>query len=142
MNEPKNTAEMLAAAQASPEARSMAEMIMAQKTDPARISRAVNTDELIKLAEHAVASNYNRQIDPDWLADNIDAGGTHVLSPLMIHTHVQGQPAAPHVRCDVMYKTIKMTGDDQMGKAILDVSISDYFRLPSVQEVLDRRARL
>lgn len=83
-------------------------------------------DELIDAATTAVERGYNRAVSVSWLIDNLDDGMYYPVTFAMIHEHIAGQPAEPHMRTLVVINAEgeRITLDVDM-KVYRDLSVVD-----------------
>lgn len=91
-------------------------------------TRIASTPELRIAASHGRASGYNRQL-PDEVVIALDPEGIHVIEPLMLHEHANGQEVQPHLRCQVY---LKEPDSIQPRRVIVDLETEDVeaLRLP------------
>ena len=93
-------------------------------------TRLASTAELRVAAERSRAEGFNRQVSVR-LADQLDVDGTHLIIPLMVHEHVGGELAVPHLRCKVM---MKLTGRSAPYNEVADFRCDDVESLRVVQQ--------
>jgi hypothetical protein len=95
------------------------------------------TKRLLQLTnELAIARNYNRAIDPEFVAALPEDLNFPVVFQ-MVHEHAAGKPIEPHMRCRVM------TGQSLTGPftdVFVDVEMAVYDILPTA-DVPDREKK-
>lgn len=88
------------------------------------------TKELLqKVNRRAIANNYNRAIEPDFI-DQLPENLHFPITLELVHEHAAGQPVAPHMRCRVM------TGQSLAGPfnfVFIDVEMGMYDMLPETE---------
>lgn len=96
-------------------------------------------DLLAIVNSRAIANNYNRAIEPDFIAQLPDNINFPVVLELL-HEHAAGKPVAPHMRCRVM------VGDSLAGPfyyVFVDVEMGMYEMLPEAEveaEITNKKA--
>lgn len=99
------------------------------------MTKVLNTEQLIDLAEEGWRKKFNRRLDPVAIAHQADPDGFHIAQILMIHEHIAGQAVAPHYRVRV---ATKVRGVMEPAWLILDMVIGSFDKLMD-QEEFDRR---
>lgn len=98
-------------------------------------TKYMGTDLLLEIAMEGRQIGYNRQLDSDWLQENVDFTGKHVVTPMMIHEHIDGVEADPHMRCSLFIKT--KGNRFEPTEVIADMSMESYEALPTVTITVD-----
>ena len=93
--------------------------------------RVATTDQLIRINDNAISQDYNRALDPKYLSEQADPDGIHVIEPILIHEHKNGEPTDPHWRCRVMIKQRNLPAS-RPGLGFVDVSFTDLDQLESL----------
>lgn len=88
----------------------------------------LDTHKLLELATKSVANGYNRQLDVDWVKEQVGENAYHVVTFAMYHDHIAGKPAPRHVRISISV----MRPDDMLDQCQVDVSVDDYNSLPTL----------
>lgn len=91
-------------------------------------ARVVTAQDLVYLAARASELDYNRQLHPNTLTD-LDPEGTNLLTPILIHRHVQGEDAPAHMRCRTQ---IKLVTRDEPFEATMDVPMEQFLQLHTI----------
>lgn len=95
--------------------------------EPARVCP---TEAFVLIARTAAARNYNRQLR----TRDLDPEGWHVLSPVMIHRHAQGEEVAPHMRVEA-YMKFRDRDPGDPARGIMDIPMEYWEKLPTVDEL-------
>lgn len=96
--------------------------------------KVATTDQLKHLNEIAERKGYNRQLNPDFIENELDPGGIHVCSFKMLHEHAGGKPVEPHLRTRWL---LKLKGNAKPVAGMLDVDLDQYEDLPEYLTVDD-----
>ncbi|MFJ6518636.1 hypothetical protein ACIQJ4_10335 [Streptomyces filamentosus] len=105
-----------------------------------RTVRAVDTDQLLDLAQEAAVHSFSQRLPVDWLREHLAAEATHYLFPTLVQrlTH---RPAMPRQwRCQQLLTV--STGEQIWG--LLDVLPETFDKIPetldtaSKKDVVDR----
>lgn len=88
----------------------------------------LDTHKLLELAAKSEAQGYNRQLDVDWVKEQVANEAYHVVTFAMYHDHIAGRPAPRHVRISISV----MRPDDTLDSCQVDVSTEDYNSLPTL----------
>jgi hypothetical protein len=91
--------------------------------------KVADSVEFMRLAAEAISAGYNRQLDLNKLAEVLDPQGINVVSFSMLHEHIAGVQAAPHMRTMWM---IKLKGGMEFETVTLDVSMGNFTKLKEV----------
>lgn len=91
-------------------------------------ARVVTPQDLVYLAAVASELDYNRQLHPNTLTD-LDPEGTNLLTPILIHRHVQGEDAPAHMRCRLM---VKLVNREEPFDATMDVPMEQFLQLHTI----------
>jgi hypothetical protein len=93
------------------------------------------TKELLrKVNNRAIANNYNRAVEPEFIEQLPDDLHFPVTLTLL-HEHAAGKPVAPHMRCRIM------TGQSITGPfnyVFVDVEMGMYEMLPDAEVPMTR----
>lgn len=96
------------------------------------------TKELLqKVNRRAIANNYNRAIEPNFI-DQLPDDLRFPVTFEFVHEHAAGQPVAPHMRCRVM------TGQSLTGPfnfVFIDVEMGMYDMLPEDDVDVKRKTK-
>lgn len=92
-------------------------------------TKYADTALLRQIAEDSTSQGFNRQMNLDWIDENVDPTGKHVITLLMIHEHINGAEADPHMRCSIF---IKENGMEPPAEVIADISMEMFESLPTV----------
>jgi hypothetical protein len=96
------------------------------------------TKELLALVNRrAIANNYNRSVEPSFIAQLPNDLSFPVVFEL-VHEHAAGKPVAPHMRCRIMIGSSLVGPFDYI---FVDVEMGMYEMLPEAEveaEVLDK----
>lgn len=71
--------------------------------------------------------DFNRQIAP-WVLDKLIDGGWFPVFPKLVHEHIGGRRAKPHMRCLVYFS---LNDREEMGSAFVDMKMETFESLPS-----------
>ncbi|MGW1893979.1 hypothetical protein ACWCP6_27545 [Streptomyces sp. NPDC002004] len=92
--------------------------------------RAVDTGQLLGLAQEAATCGFSQRLPVDWLQRHLSAGATHYLFPTLVHRLRHRPEVSPQWRCQLLL-TVR-TGEQIWG--LLDVLPGTFDKLP---ETLD-----
>lgn len=85
--------------------------------------KITDTPTMILLAEDGAKGGYNRQLDTKWLHENADPSGTHLCVYAMMHEHIDGQLAEPHMRGQFL---VKVRDTAEPVSVVFDLSMKNY----------------
>ena len=89
--------------------------------------RVADYDQMQQLIAGGKKHGFNRRI-PDAVAAVLDPKGLSLVQSFIVHEHIAGKPAEPHLRCGVFLKLIDQ--EDPYGEMI-DVAMEDWDSLPA-----------
>jgi len=94
--------------------------------------RIATSNDLTAINDRSIRAGFNRTLDPEALAANIDPDGLHVLSLVLLGHNADATGVPFHHRTRVM---MKPKGADLPEIAYLDLSDTDWTALPTVEAV-------
>jgi hypothetical protein len=97
---------------------------------PKRTYKIADSLTFMGLAADAMQKGYNRQLDLEQLAKNLDFHGVGVVSFAMVHEHIAGEKVAPHMR--TMWMIPLKSGPKDFETVTLDVSMENFDNLKEV----------
>ncbi|MFD9367394.1 hypothetical protein ACFWA6_06740 [Streptomyces sp. NPDC060020] len=100
-----------------------------------RTVRAVNTAQLLDLAQEAAVHRFSQRLPVDWLQENLDAEATHYLFPALVQrlTHRPEMPL--QWRCQQLLTV--STGEQISG--LLDVLPSTFDTIPETLDTASKK---
>ncbi|MFF3673710.1 hypothetical protein ACFYYS_06935 [Streptomyces sp. NPDC002120] len=100
-----------------------------------RTVRAVNTAQLLDLAQEAAMHRFSQRLPVDWLQGNLDAEATHYLFPALVQrlTHRPEMPL--QWRCQQLLTV--STGEQISG--LLDVLPSTFDTIPETLDTASKK---
>lgn len=105
-------------------------------TELQRSARVANTEQLLLMGINSIKRRYNRLMTPD-LTDELDDLANHLLVPMMLHEHKQGEPCEPHVRVNA-YLKLQNRPPVQPEILVLDFALEDFDALPTAEHMLHK----
>ncbi|MFJ2646025.1 hypothetical protein ACIO1C_04730 [Streptomyces sp. NPDC087420] len=100
-----------------------------------RTVRAVETAQLLDLAEEAAMHGFSQRLPVDWLQQHLAAQATHYLFPTFVH-HLRHRPeVSPQWRCQQLL-TVR-TGEQIWG--LLDVLPDTFDKIPETLDTASKK---
>lgn len=100
---------------------------MVAKNAPATNVRCISKQSLRRINNNSTRLGYNRTINPAAI-ETLPDDKIYIVTPVMVHEHIAGKLAEPHMRCSVYAGP---TADFMM----LDISFVFFNALPRVSDI-------
>ena len=89
--------------------------------------RCITKPGLMRVNDHSTRVGYNRTLDPNKVA-TLPEDTIYIVTPIMVHEHIGGKLADPHMRCSIY------AGPEHTWM-MLDMSFEYFNKLPRVTEL-------
>lgn len=83
-------------------------------------------DTLLDAASTAIERDYNRAVGVEWLSAKLDEDMVFPITFAMVHEHIAGKPAEPHMRTMIVI-------NGEGSQIMLDVDMDVYNNLPHIE---------
>lgn len=89
--------------------------------------RCITKPGLTRVNEHSIHVGYNRTLDPVAVA-TLPEDTIYIVTPMMVHEHIGGKLADPHMRCSIY-------AGPEHSWMMIDMSFEYFNTLPRVTEL-------
>lgn len=89
--------------------------------------RCITKPGLMRVNDHSTRVGYNRTLDPNKVA-TLPEDTIYIVTPIMVHEHIGGKLADPHMRCSIY-------AGSEHSWMMLDMSFEYFNKLPRVTEL-------